>query len=97
MNHSTERLDQLRPIIQRALDEDIGDGDVTTLCTIPQDATLGGRFIAKAAGIIAGLEVARLTFALIDERVQFKFLVHDGDPVTRGQVFGTIDGPTAHC
>ena len=62
MNDSPELLDQIRPIIQRALDEDLGDGDVTTLCTIPEDATLEGRFIAKADGIIAGLEVARMTF-----------------------------------
>jgi nicotinate-nucleotide pyrophosphorylase (carboxylating) len=87
-------LDLLRPIVQRALDEDLGDGDVTTLCTIPAEATLQGRFTAKADGIIAGLEVARLTFALIDERVQVEFSVHDGDPVTKGQVFGTVSGPT---
>lgn len=87
-------LDQLTPIVQRALDEDLGDGDVTTLCTIPADATLKGRFIAKAEGIIAGLEVARLTFALIDERVQVEFTIHDGDRVTTGQVFGTVSGPT---
>jgi nicotinate-nucleotide pyrophosphorylase (carboxylating) len=90
---------QLTPIIQRALDEDLGDGsvsrgDVTTLCTIPEGATLTGRFIAKADGIIAGLEVARLTFALIDERVQVEFSIHDGDRVTKGQGFGTISGPT---
>jgi len=87
-------LNQLTPIVQRALDEDLGDGDVTTLCTIPEDATLAGRFIAKAAGIIAGLEVARLTFALIDEGVRIEFTIHDGDPMTKGQVFGTVSGPT---
>lgn len=85
---------QLTPIVQRALDEDLGDGDVTTLCTIPADAMLEGRFIAKADGIIAGLEVARLTFALIDERVSVDFTTHDGDPVTKGQVFGTVSGST---
>jgi nicotinate-nucleotide pyrophosphorylase (carboxylating) len=85
---------QLTPIIQRALDEDLGDGDVTTLCTIPANATLEGRFIAKANGIVAGLEVARLTFALIDERVRVNFSIHDGDHVTKGQVFGTVNGPT---
>ena len=84
----------LMPIVQRALAEDLGDGDVTTLCTIPAEATLQGRFIAKAAGILAGLEVARLTFALIDERVQADFFIHDGDRVSQGQVFGTISGPT---
>jgi nicotinate-nucleotide pyrophosphorylase (carboxylating) len=90
---------QLTLIVQRALDEDLGDGpvgrgDVTTLCTIPENATLTGRFIAKAAGVIAGLEVARLAFTLIDERVQVAFSLHDGDRVTPGQVFGTVCGPT---
>jgi nicotinate-nucleotide pyrophosphorylase (carboxylating) len=85
--------DQLQPIVQRALDEDIGDGDVTTLCTIPTEATIGGDFIAKADGLIAGLEVVRLTFALIDERVTVEFAVHDGDAMTMGQVFGTVGGP----
>jgi len=94
MHTSTELLEQIRPIIQRALDEDVGDGDVTTLCTIPEDASLEGRFTAKADGVIAGLEVARLTFALIDERVQVKFSIHDGDGVTMGQVFGKVSGPT---
>ena len=84
---------QLQPIIQLALAEDLGDGDVTTLCTIPEDATRGGRFIAKADGILAGLEVVRLTFALIDEHVHIEFLIHDGDPVSQGQVFGAINGP----
>jgi nicotinate-nucleotide pyrophosphorylase (carboxylating) len=87
-------LDQFTLIVQRALDEDLGDGDVTTLCTIPEGATLAGRFIAKADGIIAGLEIARLTFALVDERVQVDFLIHDGDPVTKGQIFGAVSGPT---
>ncbi len=94
MNHTTKLLDQMRPIVQRALDEDLGDGDVTTLCTIPEDAVLTGRFIAKAHGIIAGVEVARLTFVLIDERVHVDFSIHDGDPVTKGQVFGEVSGPT---
>ena len=91
--------DQLQSIIQRALDEDVGpaglsDGDVTTLCTIPAEAITRGDFIAKANGLIAGLDVARLTFALIDERVHVDFSIHDGDAVTKGQIFGTVSGPT---
>jgi nicotinate-nucleotide pyrophosphorylase (carboxylating) len=86
--------DQFIPIIQHALAEDLGDGDVTTLCTIPADAMLTGRFIAKADGIIAGVEVARLTFALIDERARVDFSISDSAPVTKGQVFGMVSGPT---
>ncbi len=94
MDTSPELLEHIKPIVQRALDEDLGDGDVTTLCTIPAEATREGHFITKADGIIAGLEVARLAFALIDERVQVEFSIHEGDRVTKGQVFGRIHGPT---
>ena len=83
----------IEPIVRRALDEDIGDGDVTTLSTIPAEATLDGRFIAKASGVIAGLAVAQMTFALVDERVRLTPPVADGDPVSQGDVFATIDGP----
>lgn len=84
---------KLIPIIQLALDEDLGDGDVTTLCTIPPEAMLEGEFIAKEAGVIAGLAVARLTFARIDERVQFTPYIADGDQVRVGQVFAGVSGP----
>jgi len=88
-------LDQLIPIVRRALDEDIGDGDVTTRCIAPPDATLHGRIIAKEAGRIAGLEVVRLTFALLDERVAFAPHLVDGDPVQVGQVIAEVRGPGA--
>lgn len=80
-------------IIRRALEEDIGDGDVTTLCTIPPDAVLYGKFIAKSAGIIAGLDVAKLTFSLVDKRVEFISHVSDGDRVETKQVFAEVRGP----
>jgi nicotinate-nucleotide pyrophosphorylase (carboxylating) len=89
-----ELLDQIKPIIQRALDEDIGDGDVTTECTIPVDEISAGYFIAKADGILAGLEVARLTFGLIDDRVDLNPLIQDGSAVKKGDIFATLRGPT---
>lgn len=84
---------QLESIVRRALDEDIGDGDVTTLCTLPVDAVAEGSFYAKQAGVVAGLEVARLAFSLVDERVRFFPRVADGDRVARGDVIATVTGP----
>jgi nicotinate-nucleotide pyrophosphorylase (carboxylating) len=86
-------LTEVKPIIRRALREDIGDGDVTTLCTVPARALLTGRFIAKEAGIVAGLEVARLTFAMLDESVEFTPHLADGDRVAVGHVMATVGGP----
>jgi nicotinate-nucleotide pyrophosphorylase (carboxylating) len=85
-------LDQIKPIIQRALDEDIGDGDVTTNTTIPIEAMASGEFIAKAEGIVAGLQVAQLAFELVDARVQFLTLIHDGEEVKHGDVIATVSG-----
>jgi nicotinate-nucleotide pyrophosphorylase (carboxylating) len=80
-------------IIRRALEEDIGDGDVTTLCTIPDESILHGKFIAKSAGIIAGLDVAKLAFSLVDKRVDFISHVSDGDRAGVKQVFAEVRGP----
>jgi nicotinate-nucleotide pyrophosphorylase (carboxylating) len=85
-------ISQAKPIIKRALDEDIGDGDVTTLCTMPPEVTLEGNLIAKEAGIISGLEVAKLTFSMIDEQVVFRSETADGDQVEAGKVIARVSG-----
>ncbi len=84
---------QTKAIVRRALSEDIGDGDITSQCIVLPDATLNGQFIAKEAGVVAGLEVVRLTFSLVDEGVQLDPYVADGDQAEMGQVIATISGP----
>jgi nicotinate-nucleotide pyrophosphorylase (carboxylating) len=85
--------------IQRALAEDIGDGDITTLCTVAAEARYAGHLIAKADGVIAGLEVAQLTFDLValaagrGGSVEFCAQVVDGAHVERGAVLATVQGP----
>ncbi len=86
-------LIEAKSIILRALAEDIGDGDVTTLSTVPAEAMLEGTFIAKESGVVAGLEVIKLTFALLDERVKLTTHVADGEVVQVKQVIATIKGP----
>jgi len=84
--------------IQRALEEDVGDGDVTTLCTVAPTAMVEGKLIAKATGVVAGLEVAQLTFDLVallhdgDAAVTFRAHVTDGQPVECGVVIATVYG-----
>ena len=85
--------EQIKQIIQRALEEDIGDGDVTSLSILPPDLLYTGRFIAKASGVVAGLTVAQLTFACVDERIQFTPVVRDGDWLEPKQVLATVHGP----
>ncbi|MCB9077702.1 MAG: carboxylating nicotinate-nucleotide diphosphorylase [Anaerolineaceae bacterium] len=88
-----EQFPQIEATIRQALAEDIGDGDVTTDCIVPAELVLAGRFIAKQAGVIAGLKVAAQTFALIDQTVQFTPHVTDGNTVTPGQMIAEVQGP----
>ena len=89
---AAESPEVIAAIVRRALDEDLGDGDVTTECTVAPQARLRGEFLAKQAGVIAGLEAARLTFASLDENLIFSAHAAEGDSVARGQVVATVEG-----
>ena len=99
MNPPTRRMttspsdDQLDPIIRAALAEDLGDGDVTTLNTIPPDAVYTGEFLVKAPGVIAGLQVAARVFGTLDPAVRFQAFVPDGNRVGHGDIVATAIGP----
>lgn len=79
--------------IQRALAEDIGPGDATTDSIVPAEATSRGQIIAKQDGVIAGLDVARAAYRLVDERVAFTPLVGEGAAVTNRQPLADVSGP----
>ena len=87
-------VDQIDPIILAALAEDLGDGDVTTLNTIPPDAAYAGDFLVKAPGVIAGLQVAQRVFVLLDPSVELHILAGDGDRVNQGDIVGVVTGRT---
>jgi nicotinate-nucleotide pyrophosphorylase (carboxylating) len=84
---------EINTIIRRSLEEDIGDGDVTTLCTVEEDLSLDGSLVARADGIIAGLQVAAQVFQMLDERVEVRFLVKDGQAVAPLQTLARLHGP----
>jgi nicotinate-nucleotide pyrophosphorylase (carboxylating) len=87
-----QELEILHGIIHRALEEDIGSGDITTLSTIPLKSVLGGTFIAKESGVIAGLEVARETFRYLDPQITFSQKIRDGQHVAQGTVLAAARG-----
>jgi nicotinate-nucleotide pyrophosphorylase (carboxylating) len=78
--------------IRAALAEDIGGGDVTTNSIISDDAVMRGQIIAKQDGIIAGLDVARDTYQLLDDQIEFKTYVGEGSPVKNRQVLAHVSG-----
>jgi quinolinate synthase len=89
-----EEEEQFKQIVRRALAEDIGPGDVTSSWTLPDDLRLRGRVMAKAPGIVAGLDVARLVFQTVDERIVFRSVVADGSAVSPGDTLATLMGPS---
>lgn len=79
-------------IIRTALQEDIGPGDITTLATIEPGTTSRAELVAKEDFVLAGIEVARRVFALLDETVAFEKLREDGSRVRRGDVLAWLKG-----
>ena len=86
-------LRKVRQIIQSALEEDVGAGDVTSEWTVDAEALASGRMIAEEAGVICGLDVACLVFREVDREIDFTSRVRDGDRVTAGDEIARIEGP----
>ena len=83
---------QVEALIRRALEEDLGSGDVTTRAVVDPDAVYIGEMVAKADGVIAGLEVARWTFQLLDPLVEFQSRLTDGAAVDAPQILARVKG-----
>lgn len=79
-------------IIESALEEDLGDGDHTSLSTIPADKTGKAHLKIKQKGIIAGLEIAEKVFKKVDTNTRFKSFKKDGDIVEIGDIAFEIEG-----
>jgi len=83
----------VRAIVSRALAEDVGPGDVTTEATVASGAQCRAEIVAREGGVIAGLEVARATFAALDREVAFEALVAEGAQVEAGAAVARLTGP----
>ncbi len=85
----------LDPILKRALAEDIGTGDVTTLATIAPGTEAGAELVAKEDFVLSGIDVARRVFHLLSAETAFEKLIEDGQKVKRGEVLAWIKGDAA--
>ncbi len=79
-------------LVDHALAEDWAWGDVTTQALIPAEAEGQASFIAKSAGVVAGIEVAHLVFARVDPSLQFRALLHDGEKLQHCTKIAVIEG-----
>ena len=89
MNIKDELIDRL---IDLAFAEDIGDGDHTTLSSIPADAMGKNMLLIKEDGVLAGVEMAKRIFARFDQSLQVEVLVEDGAEVKKGDIAMYVTG-----
>ena len=89
-------MQSVNELIDRLFDlsfaEDIGDGDHTTLCCIPEDAMGKSHLLIKEDGILAGVEIAKEVFARFDPTMVVEVLINDGAKVHRGDIAMVVTG-----
>ena len=87
----------LKPLVEAALTEDLGRrGDVTSQATIPADMQAKLEIKARQAGVICGMDLARLSFAMVDPQIEFVAQVADGEWVDAGTVLASVRGNARH-
>ncbi|MEN2751579.1 carboxylating nicotinate-nucleotide diphosphorylase [Psychrobacter sp. FBL11] len=87
----------LKPLVEVALTEDLGRrGDITSQATIPVDMQAQLQIKARQAGVICGMDLARLSFALVDAQIEFTAQVADGEWVDADTVLATVSGNARH-
>jgi nicotinate-nucleotide pyrophosphorylase (carboxylating) len=86
---------QITPIVSRAIEEDLGQGDVTTDVLIPPSIEARALILVKASGVLAGIEAAEMVFQQVDPSLTFERLVEDGTRVQAGSVIGVVTGKAA--
>ncbi|WP_304237868.1 carboxylating nicotinate-nucleotide diphosphorylase [Jiulongibacter sediminis] len=82
----------VRAFIQAALKEDVGDGDHTSLSTIPAEAKGKARLIVKDDGVLAGVELAKAIFKEVDPTLEMEVLMNDGDNIKYGDIAFYVSG-----
>src|SRR3712207_5535963 len=91
---SVEELED--KLIDLAFAEDIGDGDHTTLCCIPDEAQGQSHLLIKEEGVLAGVEMAKKVFARFDPSLRVNVLIEDGAEVKPGDIAMIVSRSEEH-
>lgn len=83
---------QAESLIRQAISEDVGDGDHTSLATIPKEARGKARLLIKEEGVLAGIQVAKIVFNQIDADIIFRPFLEDGTMVLPGDIAFEVEG-----
>ncbi len=87
--------EQLDGIIEAALAEDIGRGDVTTKALLPPNLSGQACLVVKEDGVLAGIYIAKRVFQKVDPSLHFEVLIGDGTAIRHGDIIGTVSGSIA--
>ena len=87
-----EKEDLINDLIRLAFAEDIGDGDHTTLCSIPESAQGKAQLIIKEKGVLAGVEIAEKIFHTFDKDMKINVFIKDGTEVNPGDIAFIVEG-----
>lgn len=85
-------LNLIQNFIKQALAEDVGDGDHTSLATIPANAQGKAKLLVKEAGVLAGVELAIQIFTTVDLELKVDVLLKDGAPIKPGDIVLYVEG-----
>ena len=83
----------MRNIIERALKEDIGKGDITTKCLVPSVMRAKAIIIAKEGGVVAGVDIAKQVFSHLSRKIVFVKQKIDGQKIRKGDIIASLNGP----
>ena len=87
-----DNQEYIKDFIARAIREDVGDGDHTSLSCIPPEQIGKAQLLVKQDGILAGVEVARMVFETFDKDLKMTTFITDGTPVKKGDVAFVVEG-----
>tara|TARA_B100000767_G_scaffold9330_1_gene9136 strand:+ start:6766 stop:7605 length:840 start_codon:yes stop_codon:yes gene_type:complete len=86
--------EELNKLITNALQEDIREGDHTSLACIPKSAIGKAKLLVKENGVIAGVEVAKFIFLKVDPSIKVTVFIKDGDSIKVGDIILELEGPS---
>lgn len=85
-------MNEITEAVKRALEEDVKQGDITTIAVIPPSIKAKGQFLVKQDGYIAGFEIVQTVFSNVDPDLRFNTFLNDGDKVSKGDIIASVLG-----
>ena len=85
---------QLKKIVRLAIKEDLGElGDITSNTVLTKRDRATFHFVSRAKGILCGINIVKIVYELLDEKIKFTSFKKDGDPIKKNEILAKVEGP----